>query len=473
MKGKYKKLLKNTGLFLFAQAGSKIISLLLIPFYSHVFSTEEYGLIDGVMSFVALMIPIGTLMIQTSVLRFVLDKEENPKIIISNATFIFFIETVSVLIAYVVLKTNGAFQGYLEYIVLAVLFESLNGILINYVKAKEKNTLFMTQGFLCTLIMGGCNILFLVGFKMGIESYFISIAIAYFVVDALLFFAGKCYKEISIKAIRFDKLKEMLWYSIPMIANSLSWTLMSIGDRYMIIGLLGLAANGIYSIATKIPTVISSLVNIFMQGWEISAIEEQKEIDKNEFYSTIFDYVSTFILVGISACLVVIRVVIENILGESFTSAWMYTPFLLLSILFSAYASFYGASYNAEKKTMGAFITSAIGALFNLILNYIFIKLIGLQGAAFATMLAYLIMWVIRLIHTRAYICVKVNRWRFGCSILLIVIQIVSFYLLKELWFVQAGVMIIFTGLLMIVNRKTFLIIIKNIGRRFKRGRME
>ena len=469
MANKYQRLLNNTFLFLLAQAGSKIIALVLIPIYSHVFSAEEYGLIDGITAGVSLLLPIVTLMIQTAVLRFVLDKEEDPKIIFSNSIAIYVVEMIVILSCYIALKILNIYNGILEFIALSLALEALNGILINYVKARNKNVLFMMQGFICTFVMGTLNILFLCVFHMGIQGYFFSIALAYLVTNIVIIIWSGCLKDVSISAIDKQKLKKMLAYCIPMIANSLSWTLMSIGDRYMIIALLGLSANGIYAIATKIPTMISSLTNIFQQSWEISAIEEQKSEDKNGFYTIIFDYMSTFMVVCVSGCMIIIRIVIEQFLGDGFVSAWRYTPFLLLSLLFSSYASFYGASYNAEKKTMGAFLTSMAGAVINILLNYFLIKIGGLQGATIATMIAYLIMWLIRLFHTRAYIKINIPKIRFIISWVVLGAQVAVFYLLSNYWLWQMFAMSGFAVLLILLNKSVFFKMIQSLQKKFKR----
>ena len=86
---KFKKLSQNTILFTISGFGSKIISFLLLPLYTYMLSTEEYGNLDIVSTTAQLIIPILTLNIQDAVLRFVLDKEYDAKKVINVALNVF------------------------------------------------------------------------------------------------------------------------------------------------------------------------------------------------------------------------------------------------------------------------------------------------------------------------------------------------------------------------------------------------
>lgn len=74
-----KYLAKNTAIFTFGNLGSKIISFFLIPLYTNALTTEEYGVIDLIVTVVTVAIPILTLNINESVMRFSLDKDANTK----------------------------------------------------------------------------------------------------------------------------------------------------------------------------------------------------------------------------------------------------------------------------------------------------------------------------------------------------------------------------------------------------------
>ena len=56
-----KRLLKETAWFAFGNFGSKLLSLILIPFYTNILTTSEYGTVDIITTTINLAIPIGVL----------------------------------------------------------------------------------------------------------------------------------------------------------------------------------------------------------------------------------------------------------------------------------------------------------------------------------------------------------------------------------------------------------------------------
>lgn len=75
MNTKVKELLSNTLLFTVANLGSKLMVFLMVPLYTAVLSTDEYGIADMVQTTATMLIPILTAMIAEGVLRFCFLKE--------------------------------------------------------------------------------------------------------------------------------------------------------------------------------------------------------------------------------------------------------------------------------------------------------------------------------------------------------------------------------------------------------------
>lgn len=75
--GQYKKLGKNVALITLGNFGSKILTFLLIPLYTAVLTTEQYGTADLMTATVNLLSPFFTLLMSEAVMRFVLDKTKD------------------------------------------------------------------------------------------------------------------------------------------------------------------------------------------------------------------------------------------------------------------------------------------------------------------------------------------------------------------------------------------------------------
>lgn len=81
--GKYKYLIKNIGLLTLSSFGTKLLTFFLVPLYTSVLSTSEYGTFDLTYTTVSLLIPILTMSIVESTLRFSLDKNADQQEIFS------------------------------------------------------------------------------------------------------------------------------------------------------------------------------------------------------------------------------------------------------------------------------------------------------------------------------------------------------------------------------------------------------
>ena len=72
---KYKKLVKNSVVFFIGNLGSKVITFLIVPFYTYYLTTAEYGTADLVTTTVNLLVPFAMVGMNEAVLRFTVSKE--------------------------------------------------------------------------------------------------------------------------------------------------------------------------------------------------------------------------------------------------------------------------------------------------------------------------------------------------------------------------------------------------------------
>jgi len=188
---------------------------------------------------------------------------------------------------------------------------------------------------------------------------------------------------------------------------------------------IGVAVNGIYSISYKIPTILTMFQSIFYNAWSISAISEFDKEDLDGFIGHNYRLYS-FVSIGVCSVLLLFNIPLAGLLysGEYF-QAWKCVPFLLVGTVFNGISQFEGALFAAVKKTKKVSITTVTGAVMNTILNLVMIPYFGAVGAAFSTMLGYLVMWVLRTIFVREFICMKVDWAKHGLAIGCLIVQAV------------------------------------------------
>lgn len=92
--------------------------------------------------------------------------------------------------------------------------------------------------------------------------------------------------------------KEMLLYAVPLMMTTIGWWVNTASDKYVVTFICGVAANGLLSIAYKIPTILNTLQGIFIQAWQVSAIKEYGSEEAKRFYRETFLYLNALMCVG-------------------------------------------------------------------------------------------------------------------------------------------------------------------------------
>lgn len=403
---KYTKLAKNTGIFFIANFGSKILTFLLVRFYTELLSTEEYGIIDLLTTTTSLAFPIITLCITEAVLRFSIDDTDNRGKILTNGMLVAVIGNLLFVLSAPIFMQIDTFADNVAWIYLLTLTNSLYVILAHFSRGIGNAKLFALSGILHTVLQIGFNLIFLLGFSLGIKGYLLSAVLANVLTAVLIFIMGKLHQYIR-NHVDKQYLKEMLIYAAPLIPNSVFWWVMQSADRYIIAYMLSAADNGLYAVANKIPTLVSTVSSIFFQAWQLSSVEEANSERKSSFYTNIFNALSTVLILFASFIMVVIQPVYRLLTEASYYAGWTCTPFLLCAMVFSCYSSFLGTNYVAMKKTKGVFVTTVIGAITNVVLNFVLTPIMGLKGTALATLIAFVLTWVARIIDTRHFVKIE------------------------------------------------------------------
>lgn len=425
---KYIKLIRNIGIFTIGNLGSKFLTFLIVPLYTYVLTTEEYGLVDTTITLVSLFLPFFTCAIYEAILRYTLNSKYTKEEVFTNC---FIVLILGFLIFIFVMPIINLFIdfNFLLYFILLLITQGIYTFFQQFSKGIDRNQVYTISGLIYTFIMLLLNVLFLVNFKMGIPGYFLSMIIGYTISSIYITITTNIFKYFKVNVISKEPIKVYLKYSIPLVPNSIMWWVMNASSKFFILYFLDLSANGIYAIAFKIPTVISMFSQIFFQAWQISAVEEENSSSKSTYYSKIYNLFS-IVMFGISSfLLVVLKPLILNFFSQDYIDAWEYIPFLILAVVFSSFSSFIGVNYIVSKKTSGVFTSSLIGAIANCIFNILLIPCIGLYGASIATLLSYFIMWIIRYRDTKKQINIKINKFAYLFNILIITFQIILLYI--------------------------------------------
>lgn len=460
MNEKYKYLGKNTLLFTISSFGTKLLSFFLVPLYTNVLSTAEYGIADLITTTATLLVFVLTLDIADGVLRYVLDVQNgfsresivqggviartrsgevssqsgtdgwvDQQAILSYGNRVTAIGTLVCLLGVGVVYYLGVIDWpwyYFLFIALYFFASAIYQLMSSYLRAVDKVGSVAVAGIVSSLVTITCNILFLLIFQFGITGYLGSMVLGPLVATIYsISVAGAPARTYFINSCSKAMQREMRKYCTPLIFNNIALWMNAFLDRYFVTAMCGVNANGIYSVASKIPVILATCYTVFGQAWNLSAIKEFDPEDRDGFFSNTYCSINA-LLCTVCSLIVLFNVPLARILyAKDFFEAWRYSSVLLVYVLFDSFAMLLAGVFSAVKQTKIIATTTVISAVVNTVLNFLLIPVIGPLGAAISTGVSYFVIWAIRVVYAKRYIKLKLHLQVDFVAYALIILQIV------------------------------------------------
>ena len=466
MNQKYKTLARDTLIFGLGKFGSRLILFFLVPLYTNVLTKAEYGTADLVFTISQLLIPLFSVVIFDSVTRFGLAKGARKENVVLNA-FVVILGTAILSIAvtplYSFYKGISAWRWYLTLIIITA---SVMDVEMNYLKVCGKNMTYSIISIIQAGVLAGANILFLLVLSMGVRGYLLATIVSYLSTTALAFIFGHIFRDLRKGRFDWKLLQQMLLYSAPLILNNISWWVIQSSDKLMLEGMIDASALGLYSAAAKIPSLINVVVSTFHLSWGISSIREYESDNQHEFYANVFKVFSFCIFACCLALNVIVKPFMHFYVGEEFREAWHYTTLLVASSGFSAISIYFGTLYGALKKTKNNMVTALIGAVVNLVVNYVAILLVGIWGALFGTLVSYIVVAGLRMFDIHKRIPFDIDFFRVGLNSLLLILHAILVSIDFHIVLISVCAVVIFAVLNKTVLAKTYKMAMAKLHRR-------
>lgn len=414
------RLLSNTLIFTVGKFVSKLIVIFMLPFYTSYLSSAEYSTADLITNLCNLLIPIACLGVSEGIFRNAAAKEGDKESFFTNGVMLMIFGSLGFLALSPLLLFTGYFSDYVLLIACYVLASNLHSVCSQYVCAIGRTKLFAGQGVLNTALTVVLNIIFLVGFDLGVVGYVLSVVLADFLTTVFVFFVAKLYGAFKPRKISRAVMKDLLRFCLPLVPSTVFWWITGVSDRYMVAFMRSDAENGLYAAAYKIPTLLTYVVTIFNDAWKLSAVSESDDKEKcAEFYTQVYQFYIAAMFVG-GGCLAVGAQIFARILfADSYYVAWIFIPILSAATVFTALDTFLGSAYFTVKKTSMSLYTALIGAVVNVGLNFLLIPRWGAMGASIATFTSYFLVYVTRAVTMPRFIRFRMYHGRLAVNTVL------------------------------------------------------
>lgn len=395
---KESKLIKNTAIIAVGNICTKCISFFMLPLYTSILSTSEYGTVDIIGTYTSLLVIIMTLQFEQGLFRYLVevrdDQQKQRCYITATYTVISLVVLLFTCISAFVLTVIN--YEYTFYLVASVVVGTLNSITLQIPRGLGNNKVYAVGSFLSgstTVIM---NVVLVAILRLGVDGMLIAGIIAS--ATSMVYVMVTMRLPQLIEYGCFDRLylKSLMQYSLPLVPYTLCWWVISASDRMIINIFLGTSLNGIYAAANKFPSLFSMITNIFQISWTESASESVSSADRDAYYSKIFDKTIRLYSSANMGIISVMPFLFSRLIGKDFSGAYYYIPILLFAAFFHAVAALYGSVYFAFKETKKISTTTFLAAVINFVVNICFVNSIGLYAAAISSVISYGVIILIR-----------------------------------------------------------------------------
>ncbi len=430
MKDNEKSLFKNTFIIFISKFCTQFLSFFLLPLFTSILSTYEYGEFDLITTYACLLLPFMTIQLENGIFRFLIDVREDKKEtknIVTNAFLgmIFQLVIFSIIYSILVIVFNIENGVYIfiysfSYMLLSVFLQISRGMGDNISYSKSSLIVGITNVIFCIIFVYYC--------KLGLLGMVLAGIFSNLLGTIYLLFKKKILSYFSLEYFNKKDIKKLVKYSLPLVPNSLSSWIINISDKVMISWFIGSSANGIFSVSSKFSTLLSHVYSVFNLSWTESASVNSKDEERDKFFSAsienIFKICTCLCIITIAAMPIIFRIMIN----ESFGEAYIYIPLKIIGTIFEIFSGLLGAVYISLKFSKNIAFSTLVAGIINVIINFIFMKQYGIYVACFSTIIAYLLLSIYRLLDLKKYIKLKFNLISIASIFVMLAIQIYFYY---------------------------------------------
>ncbi|MCP4991072.1 MAG: oligosaccharide flippase family protein [Colwellia sp.] len=415
-------LIRNSAVYFSASVLSKSVPFLLLPLMTKYLEPSEYGLLSIYLIFISFYSAFIGMNMHVNISRLFFNQPRGELavfigniLIILSVTATFYWGVTLVATAFV----DSFFSISLSWLLLipAISFMvMINEINTTILRNEERAYMFGVFEISNIVLKMSLTILFLLVFGFSWYSQVFGI-----VVSSLIFsIIGFSYiKNRHYMKLKFDlyKIKSILNISIPLIPHAIGGVVITMSDRLFIEKMLSLEAVGIYTIGYMFGMVVMLFTDAFVRAWSpwfYRNISSASYEDKQGIVNKTYIYILTLFMIAILYSFIAARI-LPYIVSYEYLPASKYIMWVSLGyVAFGIYQIFFPYLVHS-KKTQYIAISTTIAAITNLFGNYFLIGLFGAVGAAYSTIIAYVVSMLIIMICSAHF--VKMPWFSFHCRL--------------------------------------------------------
>lgn len=371
----------------------KGISVLTTPIFTRLFTTVEYGQYSVFNSWLGIVTVFVSLNLSAGVFATGLVKYEEDR-----AKFISSMQGLSVALTLcwtiVYLFTQEFWNEIFELTttqILAMLVMIWTTNVFNFWAAEQRvkfnYKLLVSLTMVVSIVRPCIEILFVI----QAENKVLARILGWILVELLAYsglFILHIYKGKKLCDIKYWKYA--LTFNVPLVPHYLSQTVLTSSDRIMITNMIGESEAGIYSLAYSISllmTLFNTALLSTISPWIYQKIKAKQiqEIGNVSYIALSIIAVANLILIAFAPEAVAIFAP-----AEYMDAIWVIPP-IAMSVFFMFEYDLFAKFQFYYERTNYIMLASVFGAIINIILNIIFIPILGYYAAGYTTLVCYIL----------------------------------------------------------------------------------
>ncbi|MCF8335210.1 MAG: oligosaccharide flippase family protein [Bacteroidales bacterium] len=424
----YRKLAGQTALYGLGTIVPRFLNyVVLTPFYTYIFSQEQYGIVTNLYAYVVFLLILLTYGLETGYFRFT-KAEENSKKVFSTIMASLF--TTSLLFILLVIFFNNPIAKILEYpdrrylitlFSFVVAIDAFSAVPFAKLRFEGKAKKFGYLKIFNVVINLFFNFIFFIvlpyiqthySSSFLLNFYDSSVGVGYVFLSNLLASALTLLfllPEINVlpELIDLKLLKRILKYSLPLLVVGLAGTINEVADKELIKRfvpdeLSPMRQLGIYGANYKLGMLMTIFIQMFRYAAEPFYFAKMKDYDAKDTYAKVMRY---FIIFGLLIFLIVTLYIdiFKYFIDSKFHSGLHIVPIILLANLFLGINYNLSIWYKLSNVTKYGAIIALIGAAITLAMNITLLPVYGYDAAAWATLVCYSTMMIISFLLGRKH----------------------------------------------------------------------
>ena len=389
-----KKAVKSGIWYIIANFATRGIGFITMPIFVRLMTTDEIGQYINLTTWIALLMPVFTLSLNSAV---PVAKYEYREKIDEFITSVLILGSLVTAVFYAVsLLFGSSVNDVLNFdsLQLHIMFLYILGApALQMLQIKSRlDYQYKLSTVLSFVSAGGCTLIALVAVIFAsnkLQGRILGLYIPMIILNLGIYI----YFLIKSTVIRMKYWKYGLIISLPLVFHALAGSLLNSFDRIMINSMVGNSATALYSIAYTCATVVDILWYSLNQAWAPWAYEQmdKKEGEKLKKASKIYLFLFGLIVVGF---MLIAPELLWFVGGEAYITALSVIPPVMCGFVFQLVYSLYVNIETLAKKTGYVAIGTITAAAINIGLNYIFIPIFGYIAAAYTTLAGYMVLFL-------------------------------------------------------------------------------